>query len=56
MASPRRPYITLKTNEIIEQGEQLLASADINKLRLLLEEISKRKKLRENYRQLLAFK
>ncbi|QNI43121.1 AAA domain-containing protein [Synechococcus sp. A15-28] len=44
MASPSRPYKTLGTNEIIEQAEQLLASADTNKLRLLLEEISKRRR------------
>lgn len=44
MASTSRPYISLKTNEIIEKGEQLLASTNTDKLRILLEEISNRKR------------
>ena len=44
MAQDERPFINLSAMEIIEQGEQLLASADMIQLRILLKEISKRKK------------
>lgn len=44
MAQDERPFINLSAKEIIEQGEQLLASADMIQLRILLKEISNRKK------------